>query len=423
MKERTRLVAAGIFVLALLPRLLFAFAPHPLPFSDMEDYDRTAVNFLLGNGLAMSPEYRAYRAPGYPMFLVLLYAAFGRNLVLVRVVQAILSAGSCVLLFVLARYLLAVDSRSWTRMGVPLLAGLALAVYEPHIFLSGVLLTETLFIFLLLAFLIVLRGPLSEHRLSRFAAPILLGVISLIRPVAVMYIPVLFVADSARGVSVEGSAPRWPRQVRRKVYQVALSLMLFSLPLIPWTIRNAVVLHGFVPLSTNAGVNFYIGHHLGYSYWSTGGKEVIRAETDLDEVAESRLFFELGLRYILNDPRQTLIDTWKKVEYLFRPGIPPWPMGDYGYDLVFRGFRSLRAFLFQWNWFFMVLLPVGAILAWMRFPRGRPILVLAGCHIIATLCFFARSRSRAPLEPLFLLWISLALMEGVAWATRRRAGS
>lgn len=412
----TCLVAIGIFLLAFIPRLLFAFAPHPPPFSDMEDYDRTAVNFLMGNGLAMSPEYRAYRAPGYPLFLACLYAAFGRTLLLVRIVQAILSAVSCVLLFVLARYLLADDERRWIRMGVPLLASLGLAWYESHIFLSGVLLTEPLFIFLLLIFVIVLCGPLSKHRLSRYAAPILLGIISLIRPVAAAYVPALLAADTARGIPADGSEPLRPRRLRRQMCQIALSLGLFCLPLLPWTIRNAMVLHAFVPLTTNAGVNFYIGHHAGYSYWSTGGKETIRAQTDLDEVAESRLFFKLGLKYILDDPRQTLYDTWKKVKYLFRPGISPWPMGDHGYDLVFRVWPGLRPFLFRWNWVFLVLLPVGVVLAWIRFPSGRPILVLAACHVIATLCFFARSRFRAPLEPFFLLWISLALVEGVAWA-------
>jgi 4-amino-4-deoxy-L-arabinose transferase-like glycosyltransferase len=407
MKHERRL-AAGIFLLALVPRLLFALAPHPPPFSDMEDYDRTAVNFLMGNGLAMSPEYRAYRPPGYPVFLALLYAIVGHNLVVVRVIQASLSAGSCVLLYELARYLLADEDQRWIRIGVPVLAGLALALYEPNIFLSGVILTETLFIFLLLLFLVILCGPLSERRLSRFAAPVLLGVLSLVRPVGVTYIPALLAASTV-----------WPWRLRREVCRIALSLVLFLLPLIPWTIRNARVVHAIVPLSTNAGVNFYIGHHPGYSYWSTGGKETIRAQTDLDEVAENRLFFQLGFKYILDQPGQAVIDTCKKVEYLLRPGIPPWPMGDHGYDLVLSVFPGLRAFLFQWNWFFLALLPMGVILAWVRLPKGRPMLILAACHVTATLCFFARSRFRAPLEPLFLLWISLALAEGLAWAAHR----
>jgi 4-amino-4-deoxy-L-arabinose transferase-like glycosyltransferase len=362
----------------------------------------------MGNGLAMSPEYRAYRPPGYPIFLALLYTIVGHNLVVVRVIQASLSAGSCVLLYVLARYFLADDRRRCIRIGVPVLSSLALALYEPNIFLSGVLLTETLFIFLLLLFLIVLCGPLSERRLSRFAAPVLLGVLSLVRPVAVTYIPALLAANTV-----------WPWRLRREVCRIALSLVLFLLPLIPWTIRNAVVLHAFVPLSTNAGVNFYIGHHPGYSYWSTGGKETIRAQTDLDEVAENRLFFQLGLKYILDQPGQAVIDTCKKVEYLFRPGIPPWPMGDHGYDLLLPVFPGLRTFLFQWNWFFLALLPVGVVLAWACFPRGRPMLILAACHVAATLCFFARSRFRAPLEPLFLFWISLVVMHGVAWVAHK----
>ena len=33
--------------------------------------------------------------------------------------------------------------------------------------------------------------------------------------------------------------------------------------IIPWTIRNAIRLHGFVPISTNTGDNLCIGHGEG----------------------------------------------------------------------------------------------------------------------------------------------------------------
>jgi len=34
------------------------------------------------------------------------------------------------------------------------------------------------------------------------------------------------------------------------------------------------------------------------------------------------------------------------------------------------------------------------------------------CHIVATLCFFARSRFRIPLEPFFLFWIVWGVVHG-----------
>ncbi|MFH1738480.1 MAG: hypothetical protein ABIH23_05685 [bacterium] len=413
MKNLIIWLAICIFLLALLPRLLVAFAPHPALFSDMEDYDRTAVNFLRGHGLVMSPEYRAYRPPGYPLFLVFLYTLAGRNFLVVRIVQAVLSGGSCVLLFVLARSLLAEDRRRWVQIGVPVVAGAALALSKTHALFSGILLTETLFTFLLLVFAVILCGASPCGRMFRFAAPVLLGVLSLIRPIAALYLPALLVADACVATG-DSDTPGWTIVLKRSVLKVSL----FLLPLVPWTIRNAVVLHAFVPLSTNAGVNFYIGHHPGYSYWSTGAKETIRSQTDLDEVAENRLFFRIGLDYILHHPGQTVADTVRKAVYLLRPGITPWPANEPVYNLKFPLIPGIRTILVQWNWIFLILFPIGAVLAWRSLPRSRPIHVLVVCHIAATLCYFARSRFRLPLEPFFLLWIAFAIMHGAGTAVR-----
>ncbi|HPO07749.1 MAG TPA: hypothetical protein PLZ55_03700 [bacterium] len=407
MKNSHFWMAVGIFLVALVPRLLFAFAPHPPLFSDMEDYDRAAVSFLMGHHLAMSPDYLAYRPPGYPLFLAAIYWTVGRNLTLVRVVQAVLSAGSCVLLYVLAAILLRNEKRSLLRSGVPFLSGLLFALYESHIFLSGVFLTETLFTFLLLLFFLFLCG-FSDRPVFRLSSAFLLGILALIRPTAVLYLPVIFYVEVQR----LGDGEKWERRgwlARRWI----LHLLLFLIPMIPWTVRNALVLHSFVPISTNGGVNFYIGHHPGYSYWSTGAKEVIRAQTDLNEVEESRLFFRLGLDYILEHPGQTLVDTWRKIVYLLKPGIPVWPMGDQGYDLRFALFPLLRTIRVDWNWLFLILSIFGGVLIWREIPMSRAMHLVVFFHIVAVLIYFARARFRVPLEPVFLLWGVYALLRSM----------
>lgn len=397
MKRGNLWIAVGIFFLALVPRVLFAFAPHPTPFSDMEDYDRAAVNFLIGRGLAMSTEYVAYRPPGYPLFLAGMYTLFGHSLTLVRLIQSLLSSGSCVLLYLLARDLLSSSKLRGVRVWVPLVLGIGLALYETHIFLSSILLTETFYVFLLLLFSYLSCSRFSRSRWAYLIRPMCLGVLALIRPVGAAYLPALMYADFRAAPS------RSPSVLLRSFI---LTIALFLLPIVPWIVRNAVVLNAFVPLSTNAGVNFYIGHHPGYSYWSTGQKEKIRAVTDLNEVEENRLFFRIGLTYIFQHPFQTVIDTGKKFVYLFRPGIPPWPMRDRGYDLVLPYFSFFYFLLIRWNWIFLAVLPIGMVWSWIVLPGSRPLVILALCHIFVTICFFARSRFRVPLEPFFLFWIT-----------------
>jgi len=399
--------AAGVFLVALVPRLLVAFASHPPLFSDMEDYDRAAVNFLMGHGLAMSPDYQAYRPPGYPFFLATIYWIAGRDLTVVRVVQAVLSAGSCVLLYLLAAVLLQKEQRLLIRRGVPVLSGLLLAIYESHIFLAGIVLTETLFTFLLLFFLLFLCGFSHRPAFCSWSA-FLLGILALIRPAAVFYLPALFYAD-ARCLpgGRKGEQSRW------RMGRWCLHFLLFCVPMVPWTIRNALILHAFVPISTNGGVNFYIGHHPGYSYWSTGEKEAIRARTDLNEVEESRLFFRLGLGYILEHPGQTLVDTWRKIVYLLKPGIPVWPMGEAGYDLRFAFFPHLRTVMVEWNWLFLILSICGGVLLWRGIPNSRGMHFVVFFHIFAVLIYFARARFRVPLEPVFLFWSVYAGLWGI----------
>src|SRR6185295_16902767 len=80
-----------------------------------------------------------YQAPLYPYLLGLIYAAAGRHLLLVRVVQALIGSASCALL-VLA------GARLFSRR-TGLIAGLMLALYAPAIFFDGLLQKSVLDVF------------------------------------------------------------------------------------------------------------------------------------------------------------------------------------------------------------------------------------------------------------------------------------
>src|SRR4030095_12505129 len=84
--------AAGIFVLALAVRLIHVWQIRNAPFfsvlmGDSRAYDEWAQQIALGDWLGRDV---FYQAPLYPYFLGTLYAIAGRDLLLVRLAQAII---------------------------------------------------------------------------------------------------------------------------------------------------------------------------------------------------------------------------------------------------------------------------------------------------------------------------------------------
>ncbi len=124
---------------------------------------------------------------------------------------------------------------------------------------AAALLSETLFIFLFVAALVALVpaagrvGPLGRGRLV--TAGILFGLSVLVRPVSLAALPVLALAWWLQGRS-EGPGIGLRRAAGQAGWLLGCTVLLVA----PWTIRNAVRMHAFVPLSTNNGDNLCIGY-------------------------------------------------------------------------------------------------------------------------------------------------------------------
>ena len=393
------LLAVGL--LALAPRLMWASMRHPPLFSDPEDYHNCAAGLLEGRGLIQEENYRAYRPPLYPLFLAAVYWVSGTNPSHAYVAQAFLGALSCAIVFHLIGKILPVSRIPGPGWWPGLVGGLSFACLSDHVFFTGVIMSEVLYVALLLVWLSLLcESRERKGKVWILLSAILHGLMALCRPLALAYLPVpLLLFWWRRG---EG-AGRSERNLSVLIY-----LGVVFLTIAPWTVRNGLVMGRFVPISTNGGVNFYIGHHPGYGYWSTGQKERIRVETDLDEVDESRLFFRIGWEYVRSEPRQALADSYLKLEYLFTPHLPPWPRGEGGTDAGFERLWPLT--LIRWGLIWGLLALSGAVLAIREEWAGlRFVLGVVACHTAVVILFFTRTRFRIPLEPLLLVLGAAAL--------------
>jgi len=237
-----------IFLAALIPRILYVVQIQNPPFSDMADYDRCAMNFLLGDGLVQSQDYKAYRTPGYPLLLAMIYLIADHNVLTVRLVQSVIGALTAVLTALLARKAFA---RVRRRDLWAFLSGMVLALSDESVFFCGQLLTETLFTFLFVIWLLLVLKMLSKPGAGSCAGLAALhGVLILVRPVAWFFVPVvwwLFLQHRPK------LAKAWKT--------CGLYGLIVAAVIAPWTLRNYKVTGHFIPTSTNDGVNFYIGHN------------------------------------------------------------------------------------------------------------------------------------------------------------------
>jgi len=135
---------------------------------------------------------------------------------------------------------------------------------------------------------------------------------------------------------------------RRALLGTAIYTGAMLVAIAPWTIRNCAVLGRFVPLTTNAGGNFY-------NSWAPGGTggfykpawEHLQAVTAGDELQLSPTGFVLGLEAIGNDPWGAVQRGWQKqVQYL---GSDNWLLPVESYTAALggdaRGGKLLKALL------------------------------------------------------------------------------
>jgi 4-amino-4-deoxy-L-arabinose transferase-like glycosyltransferase len=237
-----------LLLVALVLRLGYvAVTPDYRLVDDATDYDRHAASIARGDGYAdvgLPGRKSAFRPPGYPYLLGAVYRVTGvqdapvqNRIHVARVFNALLGTLVVALIGLVAAQL-------WDRRTA--LVAMALgAVYIPLIVVGGSVMSETLFaVFLLASLAAAIQHRRSPHR-WRWAllTGFLGGLTVLTRANAlVLLIPLAFAVWDGR-----------PRFTLRALGPPAALLVVALLAVAPWTIRNQIVFHQFVPVSTQLG--------------------------------------------------------------------------------------------------------------------------------------------------------------------------
>lgn len=298
--QRSTLAAVIITLIALVSRLAIAiWLPNDEP-DDGKLYAliaRNVVDHGSYSGSQAPPYQPTYiRVPGYPLFLAGIYEIFGSgNNTAVRIVQAIIDTGTCWLVALLAA---AWSPAAWSRQRRRriLLMALALATLSPFVAIySATILTETLTTFFAVAATlgctIALKSTTSRRRTAAWVMTGIAGGLgTMTRPDAG-----LWMAACGLTLVVVRLAPMFTRggilrdvggAVGRIFAEGAILSFAFVLTLLPWTIRNAEVLHTFQPLAPESASMpnefFSIGYPRWLSTWVDDFRYVMTVHWPLD---------------------------------------------------------------------------------------------------------------------------------------------
>jgi 4-amino-4-deoxy-L-arabinose transferase-like glycosyltransferase len=365
-----RLLAPAIAAALALLTLGYGFTVHTLRFAgagfigDSEDYYLFAGNLchegVFSGDREGPPRPSAFRPPLFPAMLSVLMKTVGYEgfLAKARILQLAIFAASVVVVFILARLMFGLHTA--------VLAGVLLALYFPLVFSTTQLTTEPIAMLLLASCLVAFQLWRRDGRTAMLAVSgFLLGLGALARPNLLFVLPVFAVLILVR---------RRVESVSQRLVVVAMLVLSTMVCILPWTARNAVQLGGFSLVSTNGGLNFYLGHVPDFDpTLAAPGTDygIYRRLRDqgLSEIEADRRLYRMGVEFMVSHPVDELRNIWIKSRALMKnyaEFLHPWPL----WPLAIAAYLLAR--LRKWQLVALVVLIIGVTLALTAGSRQQP---------------------------------------------------
>jgi 4-amino-4-deoxy-L-arabinose transferase-like glycosyltransferase len=372
-----------LLVAALILRVGWALASHRFwGYRDDGAYD-DGVYLDMARAFLSGGAVHATHPPGYPLFLAVFLSLGEAGISLARWAQIFLSAAIAPLVY---RLSLSLE----TSRRSALIAG-ALICLNPMLVYFGLrMMSEVLFIFLLLGFFLAWQSAWRSGDVRMAAvAGLVGGVATLTRGVMMPFGGVLaLTAWLARR-----QQPRWAALV-------AFCGLAWAGAVAPWTLRNWTVHRRFIPVSVQGGWNLYEGQtvdpeEIRFKRASAMGDEV-RAKGLTDVFAVDAYFGAKAKAWISENPAQFARLCAVKAARFWRPA-PEAPHGGAARFAV--GAYSILLFSAAALGLFGTRRHPGAsfLLAWIVF------LNILHCVFVSDL------RYRLPVEPMLAIFAGLGL--------------
>ena len=415
-----RFILLGILIFAISLRVVYLWEISDTPsfsalLGDAESYDIQAQTIQKGNWLG---DHVFYQAPFYVYFLGAVYTIFGRNFLIVRLVQILFGAMSCVLI--------AEAGRTFFSKRVGIASGILLAIYPTAIYFDG-LIQKAVFSLFFMALLVFLLSKISHQSkvVWWLLTGITLGCFGLSRENSLILILVILI-----WLLVYFRHEPWKKQL---IWSASLFLGL-AIILIPVTIRNKIVGDEFVLTTYNFGPNFYIGNseistgtytplHNGRGTWREEQKDAtMLAEAALgrkiSSMEVSQYWTDQALTYIKSNFGQWLLLTWKK-----------WLLTWNTVELSDTESQYLHC---KWSFLlnglslllhFGIICPIAVLGICITSHHRNKIWILyfiLGSYAVSVTIFFVFARFRFPLVAILVLFAAACLMEIISFFKKHK---
>jgi 4-amino-4-deoxy-L-arabinose transferase-like glycosyltransferase len=313
------------------------------------------------------------------------------------VIQAVIDALSCLIVYSLAKQMFGRVS------GV--LAGIGASFYPIFVLMTGELYPETLFLFLL-SLLLLFTFQVSTSRSTSIDSRsivlcgILFGLATLSRANVLIFLPTLVA---------------WPflnLDMRTAARTVALIIVVAVLVVLPWTIRNYLVFHEFVFLTTEGGVTFWQGNNALSAGGGTLADESVwpgsdypdrgfYGWSDLTEPESDHKFFTEGWRWIRAHPLafislipRKILRLWSPISFTTQSGRTAHPLT----NLV----------LFPYS-VFLILVLYGSFAALRSWRVIFPLYAMPVFASLNAAIFFGGTRYAIPMAPALIIFAAVGI--------------
>lgn len=389
-----------VLALGLVLRTAFVSFHQRSLISDEREYDRLAYNLASQAAYTYDGTPTAYRPIGYPAFVSVSYFVLGHHPVAIKFLQALIDVATSFLIYVL---LTGYPDR------IRVLAAGLWAFNIPAIFYTNLMMSETVFTFLLTLTAVLITRYSDKRISSAYLIGICLGVLVLMKPSAIIFLLVL---------------PFFYRRLSLTIRSLAPVALAFVLVLAPWFLRNYLAF-GKLSLASNGGINLLIGNNpqATGAYGITFDPAILEAaksEFEADQKA-----FQSASQYILENPGTFVVNAVKKLGRLFESegGLLVWTFHPSPEDIHTRYAEKYASIplsltlLTNVPYLFMMLLGVFGFLASKKDPIWWISSSLAGSWVLLHLIFFGGGRFHFPLMPFVSIYAALFLSD--SWGTWR----
>jgi Dolichyl-phosphate-mannose-protein mannosyltransferase len=422
---------AGILVLAFVLRLDAAHRQPYKPINDAGSY-LTIASYVArtgdyslkttpGSGAGGTRGPSAYFAPGFPYFLGLVDLIDGHAVRRGPAVQPVRDSQAVLGTITVALVGLVAFELFGTTAG--LIALLLAAVYPVFTELASVIAAENLLTPLVLAAVYTaLRARRAKTGARRYGwvagTGVLTGLTTLTHENGVLILlPLMFAVWTGR-----------PRLKLRSLAAPALLVALTALTILPWTIRNALVMHSFIPVSDETGITL-IGTYNAASaanpqvpykwrifYGVPGERSLIHEESRLTEPQLGAKLQSQAIHYIEHHPISLLQVLYHNTRRLFElEGTFAWRASAAAVSLTTAVARTGVI-----SFYILCLLAVAALAT--RRGRSAPGWVWAIPFLLALSVVMVNvetPRFREPVDPFLILLAAAGCSAVVDWLIGR----